>query len=150
MDRKEIESWIEKLASPTVSSEEEAWEVLKPLGVDLMPLFLEIYPKTRQWRGRVSMIFHAIKYARISEEAFELGILALEDKSKVVRYRACMLVAYSLRKDALPHLEKLLSYSDNETVENSKAAIDAIRTQNHHYFIDREHSGMKKWNVSAA
>jgi hypothetical protein len=41
-----------------------------------------------------------------------LGLQALRDRSWVVRYRACMLVAYALRPDALASLRPLLQHSD--------------------------------------
>ena len=35
----------------------------------------------------------------------ELGLAALNDRSRQVRYRACGLLAYALRKEALPSLQ---------------------------------------------
>ena len=149
MDETEIKLWIGKLEATSVYSEEKAWEQLKPLGPIVLPYFREYYHKIQKWQGRVSLVFHSIRYARSHEDAFQLGITALNDKAVVVRYRACMLLAYSLRKDALPHLEQLLKHSNQRTVQDAKAAIDAILSQNHHYFIDRDHSGKVKWNIEA-
>jgi hypothetical protein len=53
-----------------------------------------------------------------------------------------------LRRDAIPHLQKLLSHEDPKTIEDAKAAIYAIRHQNHHYFMDRRHSGSTRWIVN--
>jgi hypothetical protein len=94
------------------------------------------------------LLFHSIRYARTSEAAFQLGVAGLRDKATLVRYRACGLLAYSLREDALPHLEELLHHPDSKSVADAKAAIDAIRQKNHHYFIDRTHSGKSFWNVN--
>jgi hypothetical protein len=34
------------------------------------------------------------------------------------------------------------------TVEDARAAIDAIARKNHHYFVDRTHSGRSFWVVN--
>nr|WP_315481626.1 HEAT repeat domain-containing protein [uncultured Undibacterium sp.] len=127
---------------------EAGWDLLRPLGVGILPYFLEYYPKMRKSQGRVTLLFHSIKWARESEDAFQLGIAALRDRATLVRYRACMLLAYSQRKDAIPHLSQLLKHEDPETVNDAQAAIDAIENRNHHYFVDRNHSGTIMWHVS--
>ena len=66
----------------------------------------------------------------------------------MVRYRACGLLAYSQRAEALAHLEPLLSHRDARTVEDARAAIDAVQSKNHHYFGDRSHSGRTFWHVN--
>jgi hypothetical protein len=66
----------------------------------------------------------------------------------MVRYRACGLCAYSLRQEALPSLQSLLSHKDGKTVEDAVAAIEAIEQQNHHLFVDRTHSGRSFWIVN--
>jgi hypothetical protein len=57
-------------------------------------------------------------------------------------------VAYSQRPEALSHLKVLLAHPDARTVEDAKAAIDAISSRNHHYFVDRGHSGRSFWQVN--
>jgi hypothetical protein len=74
--------------------------------------------------------------------------IADEEAAWSVRYRACGLLAYSLRADALPELEPLLGHRDQRTVEDARAAIDAIRSHNHHFFVDRGHSGRSFWEVN--
>jgi hypothetical protein len=64
-----------------------------------------------------------------------------------VRYRGCCILAYSLRRDAVPALQQLLSHSDTKTADDAMAAIDAIKHRNHHYFVDRDHSGRMFWEV---
>jgi len=53
-----------------------------------------------------------------------------------------------LRADGIPHLKELLKHSDAKTVEDAAAAIDAIKSKNHHYFGERSHSGMSFWTVN--
>jgi len=143
-----IQTLVRALESTTTRGEEDAWELLKPLGVSICPYLLTAYSTFKKSQGRVSLVFHAIRYARISEAAFQLGVLALNDRASLVRYRACSLLAYSLRKDALPYLKPLLANSDEKTAQDVEAAIDAIQSKNHHFFIDRGHSGSTHWVVN--
>ena len=150
MDTSQIRQLVRQLDTPKARGEEEAWGQLKPLGQDVVPYLAEFYPQARKWQGRVALLFHSIRYARTSEAAFQLGVAGLRDKASMARYRACGLLAYSLREDAIPYLEELLHHQDSKTVADAKAAIDAIRQKNHHYFIDRTHSGTSFWNVNPA
>ena len=59
-------------------------------------------------------------------------------------------LAYALRADALPALESLLQHADSRTREDAHRAIDAIRNQNHHCFVDRDRSGRSFWVVNEA
>jgi hypothetical protein len=58
------------------------------------------------------------------------------------------LPAYSLRADALPILLSLLKHADRRTVEDARAAIDAIKSKNHNFFKDRDHSGKILWSYA--
>ena len=129
-------------------SAESAWESLRPLGHAVSPFLLDAYSGAKRWQGRTALVFHAIRFARISEAAYTLGLQALTDKSYMVRYRACMVLAYSLRTDAIPALNLLLQHADARTREDAAHALDAIRHQNHHYFVDTSHSGQSFWVVN--
>lgn len=148
MDDPQIRHALEMFDTASASAHEAAWALLRPLGVDVVPFLAEYFPRTKKAQGRVALVFHAIRFARESQAAFELGLLALNDKATLVRYRACGLCAYSLRKDAIPSLERLLKHADAKTVEDARAAINAIRRKNHHYFIDRSHSNSTFWEVN--
>jgi hypothetical protein len=144
----EIRAHVGRLDTASVPQEQAAWAGLRDLGVAVVPYLAEAYGSFKKWQGRVSAVFHSIRYARVSEDAFRLGVGALSDKSTHVRHRACGLLAYSLRTDAIPHLEPLLRHADARTAADAKAAIDAIRRRNHHYFVDRDHSGRSRWQVN--
>ena len=148
MTPNEIRSAVQRLNSKTVAGEEEAWDELRDLGAAVVPYLREAYPDFGRWQGRVSLVFHSIRYARVSEDAFQLGLQGINDRATLVRYRACALLAYSLRKDALKPLKALLKHEDQKTVEDAKAAIRAIKKQNHHLFIDRSNSGRTHWVVN--
>lgn len=148
MNANELSKLVGRLETTSVVAEEEAWSLLRPLGIEVVPFLRAAYPTFRKSQGRVSLVFHSIRYARSSEDAFQLGIAATKDRATLVRYRACGLLAYSLRKDALPVLRELLNHSDKRTSEDARAAIDAISHQSHHYFVDRDHSGRTTWVVN--
>ena len=148
MDEPEVRRQVEALDTTVTADADRAWEALRPLGAAVVPFFVEAFPRARRWQGRVAMVFHAIRYARESDAAFRLGMMALKDKSTMVRFRGCGLLAYALRQEALPALQELLGHADRRTVDDATAAIDAIRSRNHNYFVDRGHTGRVTWTMS--
>ena len=134
---------------------DEAWDRLRPRGAlatqDVATQdLLEGYRAARSWQGRVAAVSHATRLARVSELAFQLGLAALDDPSEPVRRRACGLLAYSLRRDAVGRLRSLLTHADPATREDARAAIAAILARDHHLFKDREFSGQIFWIVCEA
>lgn len=125
---------------------DEVLQQLGELGPRVVPHVADAYHHLRKWRGRVACVFHLIKYARTHDEAFQTGLTALEDPATVVRYRACMLLAKAQRAEAMPYLERLLDHADTKTAEDAAAAIDAIRSRNPNYFVDRMHTGRMFWS----
>jgi hypothetical protein len=115
---------------------------LNKLAVRLPSVLLHRYRTEKKWQTRRSCVYHAIGYSKDDNDAVQLGIEALSDKSKVVRYQACLLLSFSLKKEVLPELQKVKqTISDNETLANVEAAIDAIEHQNTNFFADRQHTG---------
>ncbi len=143
-----IKELVSTLDSKSSLDREAAWLELKPLGIEAVPHLARAYPQFRRKEGRLECVFHSIRFARVSENAFQLGLTALNDRATLVRYRACGLLAYSLRLDAIPKLSALISHEDTLTAADARAAIDAIEHQNHHYFVDRNHSGSTFWDVN--
>jgi hypothetical protein len=137
----EIQGLCQQLGTGGVNERDSVWEKLKPEGERLIPYLIEAYGYLKKWQGRVSCVFYLMKYARTHPEVVQLGIDALQDRATLVRYRACMLLAQSQAMETIPHLEKLLDHTDIKTAEDAAAAIDAIKHQNQHYFIDRHHTG---------
>lgn len=148
MDEAHIRALVARLDTANPSEEQAAWSALKPLGEGVVPHLADHFPRARRWQQRVSLVFHSIPFARVSEAAYRLGLAALDDRSTLVRYRACGLLAYAQRRDAIPALDKLRAHSDARTVEDANAAIDALKRKNHHYFVDRTHSGRSFWVVN--
>jgi hypothetical protein len=142
-----VESLLNELDGSGSDAEWVAAQQLRDmLNGDLPKYLIEKYKTQRSWRPRSSYVYHSVRYARESDSAVELGKQALTDKSGVVRYRACMLLAYSLRQDVLSFL-KQVETNDPKTREDIRAAIDAITSQNHHFFVDRDHSGQVTLNI---
>ena len=125
-----------------------AWEVAESMGDDLLVLLAVALPHIRKSAGRASIMRYVGRFSRGSEVAMKMGIIATQDRSYVVRYYGCALLAYSLRPEALPALSPLLKHSDERTVEDARAAIDAIKRKNHNFFTDRDHSGKVFWSYA--
>jgi hypothetical protein len=125
-----------------------AWKIAESMGDDLIGLLATTFPQIRTSAGRASVLRYVGKFSRDSEVAFRMGIIATQDRAYDVRYYGCALLAYSLRTDALPALSPLLKHSDHRTVEDARAAIDAITRRNHNFFKDRDHSGRVIWSYA--
>jgi len=89
------------------------------------------------------------RFSHESEVAFRIGAVAVRDRAYAVRHYGCALLAYSLCADALPFLVSLLKHADLRTVEDARAAIDAIKSKNHNFFKDRDHSGKILWSCAS-
>jgi hypothetical protein len=138
----EIPALLERLDGSGSKDEWEAVSALRALGSQTPALLLQRYRVARKWQARSSCVYHAMRYARESEDAVTLGREALRDRSGPVRYRACMLLAYSLRRDLLNELrEQLIAAGPRSDRDDLRAAIDAIENGNANYFVDRDHSG---------
>ena len=114
----------------------------------LVPLLIEIYPRLRRSTGRAAILFWLVSYARTRQDVVILAISALTDRAYLVREYACSILAYSLRSDVLPSLSGLQNHRDQKTRESVVAAIDAISSKNHHYYVDRRHTGDTFWGVN--
>jgi hypothetical protein len=114
----------------------------------LIPLLAKAYPRIRRFSGRACILFWLLRYARTRQDVVSLALSALTDRSFVVREYACSILAYSLRPEAIPQLTSLLAHPDLKTRASALAAIDAISSTNHHYYIDRSHSGSTFWGVN--
>jgi hypothetical protein len=102
MSPDEIRARVARLDTRNATDSENAWAELRPLHAAVVPYLLEQYRRAKRGEARVVLVFHAIRFARKSDAAITLGIAALKDRAATVRYRACGLLAYSLRRDTLP------------------------------------------------
>jgi hypothetical protein len=111
------------------------------IGEDFPKLMLEHYNVSKLRGARAACIFFSFPYARLNPYAKKLGLKGISDNSKIVRYRAFQLLAYSQDKSLLNEMEKLRSNVAKESLPDFDAAADAISNQNQNYFKDREHTG---------
>jgi len=148
----EIPRLVQRFDTSLAAERRAAWALAKVQiakdPVRVLSAMLDAFPTFRTWQGRTWLLFYAVRYAQTIEHAFQLGVLGCQDRSTRVRYRGCGLLAYSLREDALQHLKPLLAHQDKRTSNDAAAAIDAIESRNHHYFLDRRHSGRVFWIVN--
>lgn len=141
MNESEIRIMVGEYEAKSSYGTEPYYKEIKSLGESVLPFFIEAYPKAKRWKQRASYLYRAISYARDSALSVELALMALQDRSKEVRYRACMLLACSQNVNALSNLNLVLKSVSKESAADIMATIDAIESKNHNYFVDRNHSG---------
>jgi hypothetical protein len=147
-EQRRVREALRRFDTVDSATRDEAWKQL-PSGRLALPFLREAFPETRRMEARISMVYEATFFARVSEDAFQLGVLGCRDRSKHVRDRACGVLGYSLRKDALPVLRPLLRANDDVTRKSAEAAIDAVKHQNHHLYWDRDRPrGRTFWTVN--
>jgi hypothetical protein len=149
MQDERIETLVKAFSTSRRPEIDAAWVVADSMGDDLLTLFAEAFPRIRKSDGRASIMRYVGRFSRESEVAFRMGTVAVQDRAYAVRHYGCALLAYSLRADALPILTSLLKHADRRTVEDARAAIDAIKNKNHNFFKDRDHSGKILWNYAS-
>lgn len=141
MEREHIEALLNLLDGTGSDAEWAAVLELRTLGSKLPQLLGEHFHRSRSWKVRSSCVYHAMRYAKESDTAVVIGLAAIKDKAQAVRYRGAMLLAYSQRKDVLAKLhEARAALQGKQGADDMMAAIDAIESENHNYFVDRTHS----------
>ena len=149
MQDERIETLVKAFSTSRRSEIDAAWVIADSMGDDLLTLFGEAFPRIRKSEGRASIMRYVGRFSRESEVAFRMGTVAVQDRAYAVRHYGCALLAYSLRGDALQILISLLKHADRRTVEDARAAIDAIKSKNHNFFKDRDHSGKILWSYAS-
>jgi hypothetical protein len=149
MQDERIETLVKAFSTSRRPKIDAAWVVADSMGDDLLTLFAEAFPRIRKSEGRASIMRYVGRFSRESEVAFRMGKVAVRDRAYAVRHYGCALLPYSLRADALPILLSLLKHADRRTVEDARAAIDAIKSKNRNFFKDRDHSGKILWSYAS-
>jgi hypothetical protein len=136
------------LAQLDGSGSEAEWLAVKSLHghPNLPELLLNWYSRSPRLGARASCVYHCLRYAQSNESAFKLGVIATKDRSKVVRYRAAMLLAVAQNPAAIPSLEALSQ--NDQSRSDAQAAINAIRLRNPNLFVDRAGTGRATLCVS--
>ena len=121
----------------------------KQYGLDnLVPVYIEAFPRIKNWAGRMHIMFWLRRYARSNPLVVEIAKQGLNDRSRIVRNYSCSALAYSLDSNSIPELSRLLDHYDESTVTDASAAIMAIKKQNHHLWVDRHETGQAFWIVN--
>jgi hypothetical protein len=149
METERVKALIEAFSVTRRAEIDAAWENAHSVGDDLLAHLAEAFPQIRKSEGRASVMRYVGKFSRENDAVFAMGIVAVQDRSWIVRHYSCALLAYSLRNEALPTLSALLKHPDPRTVADARAAIDAIKSKNHHFFQDRDHSGKIRWEYAS-
>lgn len=123
--------------------------LFQQFGIDaLVPRLIEGYARVRRGSGRAAILFWLPRFARSRDDVVQLARTALTDPTCQVRSEACSILAYSLREDVLHDLAALLDHTHPRTRADVSAAIDAIHCRNHHFYVDRAHTGATFWGVN--
>jgi hypothetical protein len=130
LDNEKIHKYLAYLDGRAPGTELKALAKLEELGVNIPNLLMKRYKVSRRWSDRALCVSHCMAYSKYDEDAYQLGIIALQDRSRTVRRKACMLLSVAQRQEAIKHLEKLLS--DEALKGDAVAAIDALSKQCRH------------------
>ncbi len=117
------------LEGRTPKNQQAAIEALEARGADVPNLLLQKYRVSRRWSDRATCVDHCSRYASESADAIALGIAALDDRSRLVRQKACFLLARSRNAQAIEHLRRLLS--NPASAADAQAAIDTLANLDH-------------------
>src|SRR5690242_13031370 len=92
-----------------------------PYGIDkLVTRLIAAFPRIKSWRGRNVILFELIRFARERPDVLELALAGLGDHAYLVRMQSCIMLAYSQRKDMIPHLKEILAHEDEKTREYAR------------------------------
>ena len=124
VNSEEMHQYLDDLDGRSSGNELAAIARLEESGVNIPRLLMKRYKISRRWSDRASCVSHCMKYAKTDEDAYQLGIIALHDKSKIVRRKACILLSAAQRREAIVHLHDLLS--NESSSDDAAAAINAL------------------------
>ena len=138
-----VEQLFSRLIGSGSEAELEAMRQLRDiLGPRLPSALLSLYRRSKRFGPRLAAVFYGTRYARWHEDAYRLGLEAIYDKSRTVRFRAYELLAFAQKEEALPVLRAALSQlSGKDDVEDVHACMRALEKKNHNCFRDRKHTG---------
>lgn len=110
---------------------------LNALAGDELPRFIDElfnYKAARCWDQRVGLILLCGPYAPVSEVAISIGLRAVRDRSKRVRFRALEMLAFSQRKSVARRLGALRLRIPKDSHGQLDAALAAIEAEDPYLF----------------
>ena len=126
---------------------EDARERLVPLGRQIFPHATEAYPLLKSYMARTSLVYTAMKFALVEDDAVELALMALGYRSARVVYYACMLLAVAGRTETVIALKALENHKNPDVRADAAAAIVAILEGQRVLFLDRNRTGLVKMKI---
>lgn len=119
------------------------WNAIEQLRAlpNLPDMLLKHYSQSKSFSARAACVYHSVRYAKTSKSALELGLRAVLDRSKIVRYRAAMLLVVAQSPVAIPALEAMKE-KWKASASDAEAAIAALNSGNPNRFVDRENTGL--------
>ena len=90
---------------------EVARELRQLFGTEFPTVMRVLYQTSSKLGARAAAIYFSFSFASTSRAAREMALEALADKSGIVRYRACQLLAFGQDKSLLPQM-----YSARKTI----------------------------------
>ena len=106
-------------------------------GARLPEFILEVFRDARRAKLRATLLIHCGIYARESDAAFDVALLAARDRSRLVRYHGLQMLAFSQRQDRLSDLQDLAQDMPEDSRGDLEAAIYAIQSVEPNHFVDR-------------
>ncbi|HEY1584735.1 MAG TPA: hypothetical protein VGH63_03550 [Polyangia bacterium] len=100
-----------------------AWCRLGQFRREIVPLVARAFATTKHAQGRESHLYYVTPYASFDDATVELGVRALADARKEVRYRACGLLARSGRKEVVADLRKIKTGPSRDAAQRAERAL---------------------------
>lgn len=100
-----------------------AWCRLGACRHEIVARVAAAFAATKHARGRESHVYFVTPYALFDDATVELGVRALADRRKEVRYRACGLLAHSRRKEVVRDLRAITTGPTREPARRAERAL---------------------------
>jgi hypothetical protein len=146
-EKYDIDALIACLDGTGSATERQAINELRETRGSIASVMREAYERSTSAKTRSSCLFYAISDARNDPAAVGLATLALSDRSKIVRYRALMLLAFAQSDEAKEVVALFVARRPEDA--DGAAALDALVRGNADYFVDRRHTGNIKLVVGS-
>ncbi|MCA3003222.1 MAG: hypothetical protein ING68_03415 [Rhodocyclaceae bacterium] len=117
---------------------------LAQFGDAIVPHCINHFRIQPQAEVRSDLLRFLIRYARDRDDVVALAIMALRDRSRVVRESACAVLAYSFADRAVATLQEIVDSGKQPTATSARNAILAISARNHNLYYPT----YEEWFVS--
>jgi hypothetical protein len=130
---------------PRVWQEEALRRALVDAGEDFYDYIVRTFPHTKPASVRAAILSYLFGDSRHDRRVIDIAALALNDRSRNVRFNAYALLAYSGRSECISMLRLARANADTTDCIDIDAAMVALEKGNHTFFLDRRQLGRTKW-----